>query len=322
MTTDVITDADAMENLAPQWDALWRRLPGATPFQSPHWLLPWWKRFGSDTPWVIAVRDGGELEALAPLYVLRDGDESLGMFLGTGISDYLDVLASEETIGAVMQAIAAADCQMWDFQQLPPGSPLLAASLPEGWSENVEDQDPCPVLTIEGASLENLLSTHALKKLRYFRRALERTGELTFEAAREETIDPILNDLFELHAARWRRRGLPGVLADEVVQDFHRDVARRMHAAGALRLVRMRIGDQAAAVFYGFAHGGTVYYYLSGYDPAFEKRSVGNVIVAHAIEQAVRDGAKTFDFMRGAEEYKYAWGAKDRINRRRQLFRG
>ena len=31
---------------------------------------------------------------------------------------------------------------------------------------------------------------------------------------------------------------------------------------------------------------------------------------------------ETVDFLRGAEEYKYAWGAKDRINKRRQFFRG
>jgi CelD/BcsL family acetyltransferase involved in cellulose biosynthesis len=44
------------------------------------------------------------------------------------------------------------------------------------------------------------------------------------------------------------------------------------------------------------------------------------VIVAHAIEQAVREGATTFDFLRGAEDYKYAWGAKDRVNQRRQIW--
>ena len=91
--------------------------------------------------------------------------------------------------------------------------------------------------------------------------------------------------------------------------------------AGALRMHAMRIDGRIVAVFYGFAHHDTVYYYLSGQDPELEKLSIGTVMVAHAIEQAVRDGAKTFDFLRGAEEYKYAWGAKDRMSRRRQLFR-
>src|SRR5205814_2031599 len=163
-----------------QWDALWRRSPNATPFQSPHWLLPWWRAFGSDEPYVIASTSNDSLDALAPLYILRDDDsgESLGMFIGTGVTDYLDILGDIEA-------------------------------------------------------------------------------------------------LFELHALRWQKRGLPGVLADSTTQEFHRDAARRLLDAGALRMYAMRIGDRLRAVFYGFAHHDTVYYYLSGYDPELEKISIG-----------------------------------------------
>ena len=111
-------------------------------------------------------------------------------------------------------------------------------------------------------------------------------------------------------------------LGDDVVQRFHRDAARRMLAAGALRLYATRLAGRVVAVFYGFALGGTTYYYLSGYDPELEKLSIGTLIVAHAMEEAVREGAAVFDFLRGAEEYKFAWGATERMNRRRQWIRG
>src|SRR4029077_1648258 len=120
--------------------------------------------------YAIELREGGKLEALAPLYILRDGDESLGMFLGSGISDYLDVLGEE----SFMEHIARADCQLWDLQQLRASSPLLNASLPDGWSDNVEDQEPCLVLKLADLSL----STHFQKKLRYYLRKL---GDVTFE---------------------------------------------------------------------------------------------------------------------------------------------
>lgn len=323
MRNEIVDGVDGLERIAAPWEALWRRDPNATPFQSPQWLLPWWKHFGSDTPHVIASSSDGSLDALAPLYILRDEDsgESLGMFLGTGNSDYLDVLGDASLL---IDSITHADCQLWDLQQLRPSSSLLTVPLPDGWSDNVEDQDPCPVLPIDdaGDELQNLLSTHARKKLRYFRRCLEREGDVRYESATAESLDTLLDALYELHAARWQKRGLPGVLADEVTQSFHRDSARRMLDAGALRMYAVRINERIVAVFYGFAHQETIYYYLSGYDPALEKLSIGNVIVAHAIENAVRDGAETFDFLRGAEEYKYAWGAKDRMNRRRQIYRG
>src|SRR5258706_15927829 len=102
----VIASPEELAALAPAWLDLCRRTPGATPFQTPMWLLPWWSAFGSNDLAVIAARNDGRLEALAPLYIIRDdeSDESLGVFLGTGISDHLDVLGDASlVIGAMSQ---------------------------------------------------------------------------------------------------------------------------------------------------------------------------------------------------------------------------
>ena len=322
MATELITSLDHLSALGPEWEGLWRRSPEATPFQSPHWLMPWLRHFGAGGELATVItREGDTLTSIAPLYVLREDDESLGLLLGTGISDYLDVLGDGT---AALDAMRTIDCQLWDLQQLRPSSTLLATPLPEGLSENVEDQEPCPVLRIEGAGdgLESLLSTHARKKLRYYRRSLERLGEVRIEEATEDNLDALLDALYILHAGRWKRRKLPGVLGDPAVQQFHREVAGDFLRAGALRMYATRVDERVVAVFYGFAHGGTEYYYLSGYEPELEKLSIGTLIVAHALERAIRAGATTFDFLRGAEEYKYTWGATDRLNRRRRIFRG
>jgi CelD/BcsL family acetyltransferase involved in cellulose biosynthesis len=306
MTIATITTSADLIALEPAWSDLWHRDPNATPFQSPHWLLPWWQHFGAQEPFAVAARNAdGSLDSLAPLYVLRDDDESLGMLIGTGMTDYLDLLAAPGAdLAPLVQTIAGHDCMLWDFQQLRPS-------------------EPCPILALAGAGddLQNVLSTHARKKLRYYRRALARRGAVTVEAATSENLDELLAALYDLHARRWSLRNLPGVLGDDVVQSFHRAVAPRMLAAGALRMYATRIDGRIVAVFYGFAHHGTVYYYLSGYEPELEKLSIGTLLVGHALEQAVRDGATTFDFLRGAEEYKYAWGATDRMNRHRQWIR-
>ncbi|HEX7192251.1 MAG TPA: hypothetical protein VF381_11855, partial [Thermoanaerobaculia bacterium] len=188
MPIEIVDTAGGLEQIASEWEELWRGDPNATPFQSPQWLLPWWKHFGSDMPHVIASSSDGALDALAPLYILRDDDsgESLGLFLGTGNSDYLDILGDASRL---IEPITLADCQLWDLQQLRPSSSLLNVALPDGWSDNVEDQEPCPVLPIDnaGEELQNLLSTHARKKLRYFRRCLEREGEVRYENAAAES---------------------------------------------------------------------------------------------------------------------------------------
>lgn len=328
MNFETVTTADRLAAISGEWSDLWQRDKTATPFQSPHWLLPWWRVFGGDDLFVLAGRENGRLDALAPLYILRDdeSDESLGIFIGSGVTDYLDVLRAPSADPAQLVDAMTRDavCQMWDLQQLRPESPMLTAAAPEGWITNDSEQEPCLLLSIANAGdeLQNLLSTHARKKLRYYRRSLERDATVSFEQPDSTTLDAFVDALFELHAARWKQRDMPGMLADEFIQKFHRDVARSMFDAGALRMHALRRNGTIVAIFYGFAHHGTVHYYLSGYDPAFEKWSIGSVIVAYALEQAVREGAHTFDFLRGAEDYKASWGAVTRMNMRRQLIRG
>lgn len=327
MPMEALTSIEQMQQIEDVWTDLWQRDPAATPFQSPMWVLPWLRHFGAGQVLAIAARENGRLEALAPMFILRDDDdpaESLGMLIGTGNSDYLDVLTTNPAVIApILEQLAAADCAMWDFQQLRETSPLLTAPAPANCDEETEDHDACLLLSIDGAGedLRNIASTHFRKKLRYYRRLLEREGTVSLETPAPETLDDFLSALFALHAARWKLKGLPGMLAAAVDQSFHRQVARCMLDAGALRMYALRVNDRIVAVFYGFAHHQTVYYYLSGYDPALDKASPGTVIVAHAIEQAIAGGATTFDFLRGAEDYKYAWGAKDRMNKRRRLTR-
>ena len=110
-----------------------------------------------------------------------------------------------------------------------------------------------------------------------------------------------------------------GVLADDLVQRFQREAAPALQAAGLLRLNVLRIGDGVAAAYYGLVHNDQAFFYLTGFDPAFAFESPGTIILAHAIEQALADGVRTFHFLRGQEPYKYEWGAVDRWNRRREF---
>src|SRR6266550_5009620 len=110
LQTEILTTAEQLEALEPEWLELWRRAPDATPFQSPAWLLPWWRHFGSHELSVITVRENGQLSGVAPLYVLREDDESLGMLLGTGTSDYLDVVATGD-VSPIVDEMLGIDCQ-------------------------------------------------------------------------------------------------------------------------------------------------------------------------------------------------------------------
>jgi len=52
----------------------------------------------------------------------------------------------------------------------------------------------------------------------------------------------------------------------------------------------------------------TLYMYLMAIDKGFlPKISIGNVLVGESIEAAIEDGLLTYDFLKGAEDYKFHW---------------
>ena len=83
----------------------------------------------------------------------------------------------------------------------------------------------------------------------------------------------------------------------------------------------MRIGGRDAAVLYAFKAKDSTYYYIGGFDPDCAAVSPGSLIIAHAVEQAVAEGCRTFDFLKGQEPYKYRWGARDHDRCRYEITR-
>lgn len=326
LTTEILRDADALAALAPAWWDLWRRAPAATPFQTPAWLIPWWRCFAPGELFTLAAYRDGSLVGLAPFYV-EDGAYGRRVLpVGISLSDYLDVLldpdCSSETGDALVEAALRADVSWdaWRLEELRPEAEALRLPTPPGCMEEVLEQSACPVLQLpSGRRLADILSSGKRRKLNLARNRAARRGPVILERVDAATVEPALDHLFRLHAARWESRGETGVLADDMVQRFQCAAAQGFSSAGLLRLYMLRIADQIAAVYYGFAHNGEVYAYLTGFDPAFDFDSPGTIILAHAIEQALAEGARTFHFLRGQEPYKYEWGAADRWNRYREI---
>jgi len=325
LSTGIIRDAAAFAALAPAWGDLWRRAPAATPFQSPAWLIPWWRAFAPGDLFTVTVARAERLVGLAPFYI-EDGEYGRRILpVGISLSDYLDVLVDpdEPDAGRAMVEVLSGERAAWDLwslEELRPGATSLGLPLPSGCRETLSPQSACPALRLDGGrSLGEILPKTKRRKLNLARNRAARRGPVTVEQADAAGVGPALDRLFGLHGSRWESRGEPGVLADDAVRRFQRAAAPALQAEGLLRLYVLRIGDAVTAVYYGFACKAEASAYLTGFDPAFAFESPGTLIVAHAIEQAVAEGASTFNFLRGREAYKYDWGGIDRWNQRRTI---
>lgn len=322
MTGIAVLDTDAgLLALAPEWEALWRRVPNASPFSAPAWLLPWWRHFGTGAPRVAIQRTAGRLSGVLPLYRLDEPGIRKLLPIGAGTTDHLDALLEPGVaVGPLLQAAlnqARLDgVDACDLIEVPPGS-MLHDIAPVGWRVHWATGQSCPVLTLPAtvAGLADIVPGNTLRKVRMNRNRAARAGGFTIETAGPVTVQSLLSELVRLHQARWTVQGEPGAFADPTVLAFQRDAAPALLQAGALRLQALRVGGVVAAACYTLLAGpGRILFYLSGFDAVHAFVSPGTLLLASMIEQAITEGRQEANFLRGNEAYKYAWGGVDRRN--------
>lgn len=314
-TVDVLSP-DALGSLAREWGSLWRSVEGASPFLSPGWLLAWAEAYAPSKVHVATLRSGGELAAVLPVFAW---DGAL-LLAGTGPSDHGGLLARrgfECRAGELLETASRIDLpfQRIDLQQLSPESPLAEAQVP-GWQAANSSGDGCVVLELAGKDG----TAHTSKKIRgnwrYAVRRIEREGGAIELVQPDETGEAVAA-LERLHAMRWKERGESGVLADCMMQGLLRKAADCLSEIGLLRLYRLRLDGRTIAVLFAMRGGNRACYFISGFDPAHAQLSPGTALVGHAISQAAAEGATEFDFLRGAEDYKFRWGAEEQPRIRR-----
>jgi len=318
LTAEIVATDAALFALQPEWDDLWRRTPEASPFQSPAWLLPWWRQFGTGLPRVAVLREHDALAGVLPLYVLDEPPARKLLPMGAGLTDYQDALlapgapadAARVLLDAVLRDTAADGVTACDLIDVPPDASLRRAGLAAVWHST----DPCPVLALPAGidGLRGCIPSDTHRKLRMNRHRAERIGGATTAVATAETLPALLEAFFRLHEARWSGQG---VLGDPQVRAFHREAAPLLLAAGALRLQALWLSGELVAASYALLAGRQrVLFYLTGYDTAFARQSPGTLLLGAMLEDAIREGRSEAHFLRGAERYKYAWGGRDRMN--------
>ena len=326
-------DPEALNRLREEWDDLLSRSVGATVYQTWEWNEAWWSVHGRRKRLLLLeFRDGGRLIGLAPLYVGHHLSTPLrrAAFLGTGPSDYLGVIADDAHATAVAERLLDFVCEargfdLADLQQVRPSALLDAAAercshtVGDGRRVHLVTQEPCPqvVLPPSWSAYTSRLGKKMRSNIAYAQRRLARDfGTVEMNLAASSELPAAMTSLFDLHQRRWRSRLLPGVLGTERVRRFHRIVAERFAARGWLRLHLLRIDGAVRAALYCFRYRDRYYYYLGGFDPALSRYSIGTLLTSDAIRQAIDEGCATFDFLRGAEPYKYRWAVEERFNHR------
>jgi CelD/BcsL family acetyltransferase involved in cellulose biosynthesis len=304
LSLDRVTDIAAV---LPRWSALAER--SGNLFATPEWLTCWWRHFGRGDAQLWLASADGEPRVLLPLYV----EAGVLRFIGHGHSDVLGPVTEprfRQAGAAILRQLLEDDRVAWtsfEGHDLPDDVPWATLT-----GAKVKRRTASPILRLEGLDWDGYLASRS-RNFRAQARARER--RLAPRGLRVRICDDPaqlerdLDDLFELHLARWGPRDARAVV--DRGRTFFREVAAVALERGWLRLCILELDGRPAAALLNFRFGGEEWFYQGGRDPRFAREGPGFVLHLHAIRSAIRDGVRSYRFLRGDELYKRRFASDD-----------
>jgi CelD/BcsL family acetyltransferase involved in cellulose biosynthesis len=247
-----------------------------------------------------------------------------------GLSDYLDALIAPNQDSRWALALQAwmqeQQCgySSFEFQHLSGRAHLRVFTPPRGWQRTVSDKHVLPRLALPEtpAKLGEVLPRSIVQQAEDLLRRAEKTGPIEFRLTERQSFVTDVDTIFALHSKRWATRQKEGIFGSPRQKSFYHDAWSRLLDLGLLRLFHLSLGNRAIASLCGFSWRKHFYYYIAGFDPEAAKLSPGTLLIWLTLQHVCQEGCRIFDFLRGAEPYKYRWGAKDEPTFTIQLTRG
>ena len=309
---DAACTARVPNEIAPVWSALAERRTPASVFLTPEWIAVA-RAHSKDQAVTLAAGD--------PPYGIASLSRSADTitFAGGELTDEQDVVASAnhapEAARAVARWIAAERPSRVALEYVPEEAPTLAVFdevlSAAGYRVTRERMVTSPRITLTG-DYESYVQGLGKKERHELRRKLRRFESAPgagFRWAKDQERPAVLDRFFELHRLS---KGEKAAFMTAEAESFFRDIADALAPTGRLRLGVVSAHGEDAAVLFAFAYGDTLALYNAAYDPALGSLSLGIASHAFAVRDAIAQGFKTYDLLRGDEPYKYDLGAVDR----------
>ncbi len=303
------------------WDKKWRDLLAVSAtnhiFFTPQWQRAWWQAFGSGSQLLLLpIQPDTELMGIIPF--MRQGNKIA--FIGdSDVCDYMDFIArrgqEEVVFSRLLDYLEGIGWESIDLQSLLPHSLALSHFAPlaeqRGYQVKITREDVSPQLTLP-SSWEEYLSQLKRKRRHELRRKLRRLerGNATrfYTISERELLHRELETFFALFKLSG---GDKAAFMTDQRQGFFRNMVDSLAEAGSIRLSFLEVNGAKVSSALCFDYGNRRYLYNSGYDPAYASLSIGLLLKVLCLKESITLGKRHFDFLRGAEPYKYDLGGQD-----------
>jgi CelD/BcsL family acetyltransferase involved in cellulose biosynthesis len=335
MVIEVIQSEREFKDLKNDWNTLLEKSVSHVPFLRHEYLSSWWSTLGGGE-WaegnlaIITYRDkNNTLQGIAPFFLVNQRLMFLGSF---ETSDYLDLIATTNKLPAfvnnLVQFLDSPDCPEWktlDLYNLLADSatiPILKKVCENlNWEIKKEVIQPAPSLHLPESwesYLTNLDDRYRQEIQRKIRKAETYFLPIDWYIVEDETqIERELDSFLELMAnnpdkASFLTKKMRAQMKLSALEAFW---------GGWLQLTFLTVGEIKAAGYLNFDFDHKIWVYNSGINTLFENISPGWVLLSRIIQGSIKAGKSEIDFMRGAEPYKYHFGAADKYVVRIQVSR-
>ncbi|MQF95711.1 MAG: GNAT family N-acetyltransferase [SAR202 cluster bacterium] len=312
------TPITSFQEIQADWESVLQENPQDTLFLTPQWQKVWWDTFGDGHSMVgFSYPGSGDVTGIASL--AKEGDTV--SFVGSQDTfDYNDfpIKPGHEQgfYEILLKCLEEQDYRTLRLDSLRYDSPTLE-HLPDmarnqGYSVEIEEEDVTSGIELPGTWDDYLMVLN--KKDRHeLRRKLRRMDAQT-DWKWYSVTDPAqaaerLGEFISL--MRQSRPDKDEFMTPEREGFFH-NVTQRMAELGQLQLYFLEMEGKAVATSLCFDYSGSRLLYNSGYDPEYGYYSVGLLLNAMCLKDAIDQGLTYFDFLRGPEPYKAHLGGEQR----------
>ena len=314
----VLEDPRDFAALEEEWEDLYHDSKQATPFQSWAWLYSWWESYGEgyELRLVTLRNEKGLLVGLIPLILERRRGFGRLLFIGTGQTDYQDILAREGWEGRVLDAGTGALKQLegWqvaDLQQLRPEAAAWGIFRRWGGYRTRVWQEGCPVIDVK--PWDELVASLSKNHRSTVRRALRRVEEdgVRRRLAGSEGAKQAARRLVALHRELWQGRDMAPEHSTRRWASFIEAAASRMIDRERGEISEFwRDGEIIVTLFWVFGQNCVGFYHSGASREALERYQWNSLLICTGIETARDRDDTCLDLLRGEEPYKLRWASR------------
>ncbi len=326
-----VNTIEGFKSLKDDWNVLHEKSDRNTIFSSWDWMYTWWEVFHNELSrklFILCLYQDKQLVGIAPFHIYKHYPKSFIQgrtlqFIGSGnkkeenvTSEYLDFIVQPDLEGKVVDRVSEyliEHKRRWEFADF---EYLLEDALIFKCFKDVKKVAKKKIKDgvrffippkNEISDYSSQLGKRWQKMLNRKTRRLESDGEVrVVTTSTEESLDPALQLLADMHCSRIKEKVGYCAFDSEKFSSFHEKILKRLSTQNKALIKTIYLNDEPLATYYVFTDKAQWHYYQSGFHSKHANRySPLFLLICREITETLKEN-KTFDFMYepSSESYK------------------